>query len=319
MSGFHELGDEFAGDDANDEWDATWAAYAAGSQPDIDSGHLPLRASLTLPIGRVDVRGDDPGIELCLFQPLAVLDLQDHVESEFDEEGDYVSALTLTLRADDSGRIDYEVTDNRGEQKDSGSLDDSGSASELLDYLIDASVRADSTHGYLNAACVEVDGRGVLIFSDDPTVRDSVAKALIAAGADYLTDSVVATNPGTRSVGGLRRRRLGANEARTIDRVLVEAVILVDAEADRIAELDFADDRIELMEAVVELARFIHQGTNSHSLAVTHLAELLAGASCHRMNPADVGRLGDVLASASGLGANAMRELVVVSELPSEA
>jgi hypothetical protein len=58
MSSFHELGDEFAGDAANEEWDAAWEAYTSGAETNQGVLSAPLRAALRLPTGRVELRGD---------------------------------------------------------------------------------------------------------------------------------------------------------------------------------------------------------------------------------------------------------------------
>ncbi|MGB6059519.1 MAG: hypothetical protein WBF71_14775, partial [Microthrixaceae bacterium] len=311
MSGFHELGDEFAGDEANDEWDATWAAYAAGDQPLSDAEILPLRTVLDLPIGMVEIRGDDPGIGLCLVESPEERRSQSTPESEFDVDSEDSPALTMTLTTDDAGRADFLVLNAGGEVVGTGALEDHESASELLDHLVAASIATDVSRVYLKAACVEVAGRGVLILSSDESARDAVTKGLLGAGARYLTDSVVATNPGIRPISGLARRRAGAEATKTVQSVVVDVVLIIDSDADVSRGPHAEPEVIADVQAVVELAHFVHPGSRTHPMALAHVAALVAGASCHRVNPADTPQLAGFLP----LLPKARRNLLVVTDL----
>ncbi|MGB3412280.1 MAG: hypothetical protein WBA45_13920 [Microthrixaceae bacterium] len=311
MSGFHELGDAFAGDEANDEWDATWAAYAAGDEPFTDADRLPLRAVLDLPIGKVEIRGDDPGIEFCLLPSHEEGGGESPSQSEFDDSSVHSPALTLSIQTGDTGRISYRVLDGRGDEIRSGELEDHESASELLDRLVDLSVDVDGIHVYLNAACVEVEERGVLIVSTDVSARDMATKGLISNRARYLTDSLVAAHPGTHPIGGLKRRRAGAEESRTVESASIDAIFLVDDGAERLAGIDALPVEVDRVQAVVDLAQFIHPGSRNNPMSCARVATLAGGATCHRIHPGDVAELADVIPRLR----KESRRLVVVSEL----
>ncbi len=302
MSGFHELGDEFAGDEANEEWDAAWAAYSSGDSPDTASGSLQVSTTLDLPVGPVEIRGDDPGIELCLINPEAPAgapesvvvgtsgaagsDLQ--IDNQFDTEGENPVVLTVNLNTQEDGRISYSVLDRRGDDVASGDLTDTESAVDLLGRVLDASVTADGVHVYLDAACLVVDGRGVLILADDVAERDSTCRALIAQGASYLTDSIVALSSATRVVSGVARRRFGVDQIRTVRSAVIHEVLVVGGSSPSQNLLDCAE----------ELSRFVNPSSRSNPLAVPYLAGLLNRATT-RVVAADSAGSG---ASSSALG-----------------
>ena len=292
MSSFHELGDEFAGDEANEEWDAAWAAYTSGGDTSQVSD-APLRAALRLPGARVELRGEVDEAIVALFA-----DLHAPLSSSDDSLGidAQVPLVTFTVRsvaADTDLSGDRPPTAWRVEQDAEGVCAEGEGpvdlARALVARIVPAASSADETHLHLDAACVDLDGTGVLLLGGTRERRDAVLYEFLAEGAHYLTNDDTVLQPGTRAASGtampLWRRDgqlLAASHSVPIAEHCDIGVLLVLSDSDVRAPGAVTSDH-----TIVELLASVVGSTASHGAAMDQLAVLVTGSTCTRVDPRD--------------------------------
>jgi len=312
VSGFHELGDEFAGDEANDEWDAAWAAYTSGADTSPSSG-APLRATLRLPGARVQLRGDVGDEIVALFT-----DLHDHVAPSDDAMGvgDHLPLVTFTVRSFDGAESGDEADrgPDGGQNPTSWVLEQDATgvcaegdgpadlARALTTRIVLESSLVDTTQLHLDAALVDLEGTGVLLLGGPREQRDELLYEFLAEGAHYLTNGDAVLRPGTRSARGtslpLWRRDgqlLPASYSVPVADYCDVRVILVLGRVEDGEQADATlgaaprnpvgdDQRLSAAETLVALVSGAGSGTGE---AMGQLGTLVSGASCVLIDPRD--------------------------------
>ncbi|MHB1138379.1 MAG: nucleotidyltransferase family protein [Microthrixaceae bacterium] len=333
MSSFHELGDEFAGDEANQEWDAAWEAYTRGAETAPQASPAPLRAVLRLPAGRVELRGDlddvvlDHFVDLRLpptaaptpagsdlldtepMEPLAVITVRAPARADAPPPSDAPAHADAPadwhLEVAASGTVEV-VRSGRG-------------ADELVDALVAQlehhSGAADPGHLHLDVACVELHGVGYLLAGGARVRRDALVVELLARpGAAHLTSDDLVLEPGTRAVRGtpMPLRHPGGTAAVPASSLApiapygqVGVIVLLgaddhnrdgDGDGDRDAK-GATGEQVDPARAVVELARQVRDGAAAPGLAIELLPTLVAGATCVRLAGDDVAGTAAVIAT----------------------
>lgn len=294
---FHELGDEFAGEEANAEWDAAWADYTAG----VDTAQAtaaPLRATLRLPTTRVELRGDLDDDTVALFA-----DLHDDRAPQADGFGpdDFFNELGFVVRTDPATGSAWTL-----EQSGAGIVAEGVDRSTLPEVLwarlLSASAALDARHLHLDAPCVELGGVGVVLVGGLGSERDAVLHALLASGASYLTRDDLVLRPGTRAVVGTPtpfatpRAELGppgtdtprlvvaSSAAPVVTRVVVGVVVVL---AHDLADVDVA--AIGPAQTVGQLLAAVSpaDGRPLGGLTIELLSLLVAGATCVEVDASD--------------------------------
>ena len=313
MSSFHELGDEFAGDEANEEWDAAWAAYTSGADTSQVSD-APLRAALRLPGGRVELRGEVDDTIVALYA-----DLHDHVAPSDDALGIdvHLPLVTFTVRTTgDAGEGDADQEHAGGRNPMSWRLEQDATgvcaegdgptdlARALTTRIVAASAVADHTHLHLDAALVDLEGTGVLLLGGPREQRDELLYEFLSDGAHYLTNDDTVLQAGTRSARGtpmpLWRRDgqlLPASHSVPVAAYSDVGVILVLGGVDDDGERadptpggvpGAADGDDRPFSAAETLVALLGQAGPATGAAMDQLAMLVSGASCLRVDPRDI-------------------------------
>jgi len=312
VTNFHELGDEFAGDEANEEWDAAWVAYTSGADTSRVSG-APLRAALRLPAGRVELRGDVGDEIVALYA-----DLHDRLAPSNDALGvdQHLPLVVFTVRssgdAGSGGAASRKPAGGRHPTSWSLEQDADGVCAEgegpadlaraLAARMVPAASSADQTHLHLDAACVDLDGTGVLLVGGTRERRDAVLYEFLAVGAHYLTNDDTVLQPGTRAARGtampLWRRDgqlLPASHSVPVAECSDVGVILVlegvddgdraDPTSGGVARNVGGDD--QRLTAAETLVALLGRAGSRGGAAMDQLAVLVTGSTCVRVDPHD--------------------------------
>ena len=320
MNTFGDLGD----DAVDEEWDAAWEAYARGAETSSAAPPAPLRAVLRLPAGLVELRGEVSDEVLGHFVDLHVDPPASPAGPEtalLDDVADgAVAVLTVRPGATDGGwHLELSVagaspsTDHRA--GDEPPLPRGTGDAELVDGIVAALERcsaiADPGHLHLDAACVDLDGVGVLLCGEDRDARDLLLAALLARpGAAYLSSDDVVAQPGTRTVTGapMPFRVPGATApvpASTLAPIVSHCLVGV------IVVLDGADGGLRHVEhatAVELVAEHVRSTTSAPGLRMELLPGLVAGATCTALGDTPVD---DAVGAIAALRAPERRALVV--------
>jgi len=305
MSSFHDLGDEHAGDEANEEWDAAWAAYAAGAETAPGADGAPLRAVLHLAGARAELRGDvdDATLELCRDllvepgRPSAAPDAATERRGPDHGLDDEVAAFSLTVHDGPPWRIDHDgVGEVERDPSEHSSTDATARSTVLLERILQTAIATDPDQLHLDVAAVVLDGTGVVLVGGERTHRDALVADLLRDGAALISAHDLVLRPGTRTVRGLPLPLAPAAGAAKVPgsslgtlapyaTVGVIAVLedLARPPTDGGTTTASGPDLVRPLPpgaAVLALLEALHPGSARHDDALELVAQLVAGATC---------------------------------------
>lgn len=172
--------DDVLAAEPGDEWDDD-AAGAVARGRELP----PTQATLRLPNASVELRGDVPTPLLDAFAALT----DERLELALDAPD-----VPLVFRSDRRWSVSV-ASDEEIEVDDPREL-----IAELLPLLDRIAVRTDPDRLHLDAACVELDGVGVVILGERPDDRERLAEALLERGASLVASRVLTVLPGSHTV-----------------------------------------------------------------------------------------------------------------------
>lgn len=272
MSSFDELADEMS----DEEWDAAWAAYTSGADP--LAGGATLRGFAELPIGTVEIRGDDIGLTSVF--PAARLGVGEADLTDPD----------AVIDVSGQGPVNWSLTSRRSGVTESGTCD---RVEDVTPALLEALVRLDEDNVYLDMQMVDNGRLGVGIVDATGDLDRHADPALwLATEWVLLSEDLVVLRPGSRTVTALRLvdARSGGQQLR-VERSTVDVFVFV-----RPTGLDEYDDRehdAEEFDTVRALFERVRLGRRSLSfeevsLVTAVIREVVAGALSLPVSKADL-------------------------------
>lgn len=271
MSGFDELADEISDED----WDAAWEAYTSGADPLVDA--TALRGFVDLPIGIVEVRGDDIG--LTNIFPRARLGVGD---------ADLTDPEAV-LDVSGTGPVNWSLTNRRSGITESGSCDGPASATRAV---MDALIRLDDDNIYLDIQMVD-NGRmgvGLVDVTGDSDHYDS--GRWLGSEWVVLSHDLVVLRPGSRTVTALRLvgTTSGLQQLR-VERSTIDVLVFI-LPTGREAYAGTGDDADELdtVRALFERVRLSRRSMSFEhiGLVTAVIREVVAGALSLPVSKADL-------------------------------
>lgn len=272
VSGFDELADEISDED----WDAAWAAYTSGADP--LGGATTLRGFVELPIGIVEVRGDDIGLtgvfpaarlgvgEADLTDPDAVLDISG------------------------TGPVNWSLTNRRSGMTESGSCDH---PEQVTRAVLDALIRLDDDNIYLDIQMVDNGRLGVgLVDVTGDGHSDYDSGPWLGSEWVVLSHDLVVLRPGSRTVTALRLvgSSSGMQHLR-VERSTIDVLVFVRSAGREAYVQDGTEvDDLDTVRALFERVRLSKRSMSfEHVELVTAVVrEVVAGALSLPVSRADI-------------------------------
>lgn len=183
VSGFDELADDISDED----WDAAWEAYTSGADP--LAGASTLRGFIDLPLGIIEVRGDDIGLTEVF--PSARLGVGEADPADPD----------AVLDISGVGPVSWSLTNRRTDVTESGTCE---RPTKVTEAVLNALIRLDKDNIYIDAEIVD-DGRlGVMLVDTSGEVDTDRSDIWVGTHWVVLSRDLVVVRPGSRTVTALR-------------------------------------------------------------------------------------------------------------------